>query len=189
MVGTPEYSSWRGMIERCENPNHRQFKDYGGRGVTVCPEWRQSFTAFVRDMGPRPAGCSVERRKNHLGYTQENCYWSSRKEQARNKRNNRLLTAKGQTKTLAEWSEETGLHYVTIVTRIDRHKWPVEKALTTPKGSVHAGSKLITHNGRTMTITDWAKELKTSRSALAYRFKTMSVEEALTKPILRRRKR
>lgn len=180
---TPEYHSWRGMIERCENPKSTQYKDYGARGITVCPRWRNSFLAFLEDMGPRPAQTMLERRKNMQGYEPDNCCWATRKEQARNKRNNRLLTAQGATRTLAEWSEITGLHFTTILTRIGRGGWDIEKALTTPAGTQRKNRRWLTLGERTQPLTAWAKELGTSRTSIISRLERgMSVEEALTQP-------
>jgi len=129
-VGTPEYNSWRGMIERCENKNHEQYADYGGRGVTVCKKWRESFPTFLKDMGKRPPESSIERRENDKPYSPKNCFWATRKQQARNKRNNYLITAFGRTQTLAAWAEETGIKAHTLRTRIKRDGWPVEIALS-----------------------------------------------------------
>lgn len=84
---SPEYKIWAGMIRRCENPHEKCFKNYGARGITVCAEWRDSFEAFYRDMGPRPAPhLTLERKKNHLGYFKDNCVWATKKEQAHNTR-------------------------------------------------------------------------------------------------------
>lgn len=188
MVNTPEYNSWRAMIERCTNQNHSQYRDYGERGITVCDRWRFSFLSFLEDMGPRPPGTFIERKENSRGYCPDNCRWTTRVEQGRNKRNNRLLTCRGETKTLAEWVELTGLGSSVILTRINRQKWSVEKAITTPSGASHASHRFVSYAGRTQTLTEWAKELGISRTGLADRLKRFSLEDAMTRPVRQRRR-
>jgi len=80
------------MIQRCENENHDEYDNYGGDGVTIDPEWRTSFASFVRDMGKRPAGMTIDRIDPFGSYTPENCKWGNPKEQAANRRKNRLPT-------------------------------------------------------------------------------------------------
>ena len=84
---SPEYVSWQSMINRCENPKVKNYDIYGGNGVKVCARWRNSFEAFLADMGPRPSGKSIDRWPNPAGdYEVGNCRWASPKEQAANKR-------------------------------------------------------------------------------------------------------
>lgn len=83
--GTRAYKSWGHMMARCYNENNKKYKDYGARGITVCPEWHD-VELFVRDMGERPAGTSLERVNNSLGYSKENCIWANAVVQARNRR-------------------------------------------------------------------------------------------------------
>ena len=82
---TGEYSSWRSMIRRCESPTCASYKYYGGRGITVCDEWKE-LSNFCRDMGPRPPGTSIDRINNDLGYFKENCRWADQKTQNLNRR-------------------------------------------------------------------------------------------------------
>jgi hypothetical protein len=82
----PEYSAWQHMRERCSIPTTAQFKDYGGRGISVCSEWQASFAAFYKDMGPRPEGTSLDRRDNNGNYTPANCRWATVEQQHINKR-------------------------------------------------------------------------------------------------------
>jgi hypothetical protein len=85
------YTSWRKMIERCTNKNRPQYKDYGGRGITVCEPWRQSFRQFLHDMGRRPERRTLDRRDNNKGYCLENCRWATKKEQALGRRKRRAV--------------------------------------------------------------------------------------------------
>jgi hypothetical protein len=87
---TPEYQSWRGMRERCLNPNHSSWSRYGGRGIKVCDSWLHSFETFLADMGPRPIGHSLDRIDWNAGYSAANCRWADTKTQARNKESFRL---------------------------------------------------------------------------------------------------
>lgn len=91
------YDTWREMRSRCNNPNHRYYINYGGRGITICPEW-EDFWVFLTDMGDRPDGLTLDRVNNELGYSAQNCKWSTRKEQTKNRRPTRphcKPTAKG----------------------------------------------------------------------------------------------
>jgi hypothetical protein len=94
----PEYSVWIMAKQRCHNPKNRQYKDYGGRGITMCARWRKSFAAFLHDVGPRPhPHLSIERRDNDAGYTPENCYWATRQQQRANQRPRRAYIRKDLT--------------------------------------------------------------------------------------------
>lgn len=88
LTDTPEHKAWMGMRARCYNPNHQSYKNYGGRGITVCDRWRDSFHSFLEDMGPRPADhLSLDRRDNDRGYEPGNCRWATDLQQNRNRRN------------------------------------------------------------------------------------------------------
>lgn len=118
-VGTPTYSSWRGMIVRCEQPSQRAYPNYGGRGIRVCERWRGSFDAFLMDMGPRPEGCTLDRIDVNGNYEASNCRWATPKEQSANKRAPiGSLTAHGKTQSAMDWAAETGLSFSVIYKRL-----------------------------------------------------------------------
>ncbi len=125
---TKLYDVWTKIIARCENQKDKAYPWYGGRGVSVCSRWRNSFTDFAEDMGEKPTPRhTVERVDTNGNYCPENCVWATYKQQARNTRRNHLLTCLGETKCIAEWAEITGIKYSVIHDRISRG-WPPEKA-------------------------------------------------------------
>ena len=127
-----EYQRWTGMMTRCFNPKTKAFPRYGGRGITVSPEWR-SFEAFLADIGPLPSrDHSIERIDNDGPYSPTNCRWATRAEQALNTSSNRMLDFNGEQKPLAEWARWAGLSPDALWARIEKLHWPVAKALTTP---------------------------------------------------------
>ena len=131
MYRTRVYGIWQGMIQRCLNPAHDQYHNYGGRGITVSQEWR-SFENFYRDMGHPPSDDhSLERRNGEIGYQADNCVWATCLEQQNNRRNNVLLTFNGKTQTISQWARELGLSKNTIQTRVAKG-WTTERALSQP---------------------------------------------------------
>lgn len=139
---TPEYEAWASMLKRCRNPKNSQYSNYGGRGITVCPEW-SDFTRFLADVGPRPQQGrrhSLERINNELGYFAGNVKWATAAEQHRNKRSNVYLTAFGETLTISDWAERIGMSGFGLHHRIT-HGWPLERALTQPSLRPRGGRK------------------------------------------------
>jgi hypothetical protein len=131
--GTNEYQIWKQMIKRCHNPNDPTYPYYGGRGIIVCSRWRHSFVNFITDMGRRPSlNHSIDRLKGHLSYSPDNCKWSTKKEQVRNRSNSRYIEIGGQLRLLAELADEHGLHTSVLWKRLYHHGWPLEEALNTP---------------------------------------------------------
>lgn len=126
---TPEYRAWNAAKKRCSGPSYR---NYHGRGLTVCDRWRDSFENFLADMGPRPDGCSLDRIDNERGYEPGNCRWADRETQANNRRTNRLLTLDGRTQTITDWARELGLTYSGLRNRI-RYGWTMERVLSQAK--------------------------------------------------------
>lgn len=129
---TKIYNIWHGMRERCNNKKHKNYKHYGGRGIKVCDEWNNSLDKFCEwaMANGYQEGLTIDRIDVNGNYEPSNCRWATMKEQNRNRRNNRYLTYNGKRKTMAEWSEITGLKDSTIQYRLDKIGWPVEKALT-----------------------------------------------------------
>lgn len=125
------YSSWAAMLFRCLNPKSSAYKNYGGRGITVCDRWLD-VENFIADMGERPAGLSLERKDVNQGYCKDNCVWADAKAQARNRRSTNLVTFRGKNATLTEHCEDAGLRYDTVNYRLTKMGWSLEKALTTP---------------------------------------------------------
>lgn len=114
-----EYRTWGSMRSRCLNSGHKQYANYGGRGITICQRWLDSFQAFFDDMGSRPSKAhSIDRIDNSKGYSPENCRWATRKEQNRNKRGNVLLTIKGRTMPISGWVEESPVCGATVHRRL-----------------------------------------------------------------------
>ena len=187
LTDSPEYSTWANMLTRCQNPNHKDWKLYGGKGVTVCPEW-QSFDRFYTDMGPKPQpGLTLDRIDSGLGYSPGNCRWATPRQQARNISTNRILTHEGQTMCSAEWAEQTGINPRTISQRLARG-WPVGRVLTTPVGGFRANNRLVTYNGTTLNIATWSKRTGIDHSTLEKRLNAgWSVERALTMPVRHKR--
>lgn len=129
---TPERAVWQSLKNRCHNPNDRGYRNYGGRGIQVCDEWRESFMAFFEHVGPRPSTeHSLDRIDNNGNYEPGNVRWVTRTEQNRNTRRTRFLTYDGLTLCVRGWEEYLGFNEGTLQGRLDRN-WPVEEALSTP---------------------------------------------------------
>lgn len=128
------YDVWIDMRRRCYNPKDQSFPYYGGRGITVCSAWLESYSEF-RDWALSSgyqAGLTLDRKDTDGNYAPENCRWATRKEQNFNKRNNHRLEFGGRNLTLAEWEAVTGLPQRLIRCRVVELGWPIEKALTEP---------------------------------------------------------
>jgi hypothetical protein len=128
---TPTWKTWQSMRQRCSNPEDSSYQRYGGRGISVCERWDSSYENFVTDMGKRPRGKTIERKNNNGNYEPDNCVWATGVEQGSNKRNNRLLTFKGETHTVAEWTRRLGGKRSALKQRL-RNGWSVEEALSMP---------------------------------------------------------
>lgn len=131
MSGTPIYTKWVSMKDRCMNPLNSEYSLYGGRGIKICTEWVNSFENFYEwamNSGYSD-GLTIDRINNNGNYEPANCRWTDLKTQANNTRRNHYLTYKGETKTLAEWAEIMKINYSTLKARINTYHWTVERAL------------------------------------------------------------
>lgn len=127
---TAEKNVYTMMLQRCYNPNHNGYPDYGGRGIVVCDRWlgETGLENFYADMGPRPKGHKLDRIDNDGPYSPENCRWATEAQQQRNTSRNVNLTWNGRTMCAKDWAKELGIGYMTLMYRVK--KWGVERAMT-----------------------------------------------------------
>lgn len=123
LVHTGAYQSWQAMKSRCTNPNQKAYKRYGGAGLSFEKSW-ELFENFVKDMGERPSGMTLDRIDNLKGYSKENCRWATVNEQNRNTKQNVFITHNGKTMCMKDWANETGIPYPTIQYRVSQNKTP-----------------------------------------------------------------
>lgn len=129
-VGTPTYETWRGMKDRCRNPRHRAFRNYGGRGIIICERWH-IFENFLADMGERPPGRTLDRIDNNGNYEPSNCRWATREQQINNRSMSRYIEFNGERLTISEWAKRLNIRIGAMIYRL-RH-WPIERAMTEAK--------------------------------------------------------
>lgn len=136
MTGSREYRAWSHAKARCFNPKTTHYRRYGGRGITMCKRWRNSFEAFFQDMGYCPNGFELDRINNNGNYEPENCRWTTRAIQIRNTSATVRITHEGETLTLLEWSEKTGIPIKVLRRRRNRnHLKPPQLFDPWPKGN------------------------------------------------------
>jgi hypothetical protein len=156
-----EYRAWCHIKTRCYNQKDKRYPQYGGRGITVCQRWLDSFEAFLSDMGLRPSSKhSINRIDNDGNYEKHKetgelqCHWATKKEQARNTSTTREVKFRGRTMALAEAAELAGISYALAHMRLDRG-WDIERALCAPK----------TPFGRRARLSDQEQILRQARKA------------------------
>ena len=134
MSGTRLYRIWQAMIKRCYSPNYERYNDYGGRGITVCNEWKNGFQAFCDwAMANGYANdLTIDRKDVNGNYEPSNCRWTTYKVQGGNTRRVHFITYDGETHSMTEWAKIKGIKYSTLANRINMYHWDVERALTTP---------------------------------------------------------
>lgn len=132
----PLYDVWRNMKARCYYRGWPQFKDWGGRGIRVCLQWRHDYPAFKSWalVNGYEAGLTLDRIDNDGNYEPDNCRWVEHRVNCRNRRTKRLVTAFGETKSLAEWVDDPKceVQYTTLFYRLFRHGWLPEQAIVSP---------------------------------------------------------
>ncbi len=184
MTGSRIYSTWQNMIRRCTDPNNKSYLDYGARGITVCDRWKE-FENFYQDMGEPPdPKFTLDRIDNNSPYSPENCRWASREQQARNTRANHFISWDGQTKTVAEWAEDSSLKSLGISASLLSHRlrkgWDVASAMKTPS----LPGKMITYQGETLTMMDWSRKLGAKANVVSKRIRQgWSIEKAISVPL------
>jgi hypothetical protein len=122
MFGTSTYHVWIGMKERCCNPQNCNYHNYGLRGITVCKKWKASFQEFLKDMGVKPYGLSLERINNNKGYSPANCKWATTKEQSYNRRTNVYIEHNGDKMILIDWARRLNTGATSIKQMLRRGK-------------------------------------------------------------------
>jgi hypothetical protein len=118
--------TWVAIRQRCNNPNHPRFKDWGGRGIRICKRW-DKFENFLADMGEKPPGLTIERKRNSGNYTPTNCVWATHLTQMNNRRDNWVVTYRGQTMNVMAWSRKLGINHLTLRWRLGKG-WPINRA-------------------------------------------------------------
>lgn len=131
MKQTPEYRTWQSMLNRCRNPNVDSFENYGGRGITVCNRWVDSFDAFLEDMGVRPQGTSIDRIDPNGNYDTGNCRWATTDEQATNKRDSLYLEVDGIRMHAKKWAAIAGIS-VQVIYKRKSAGWSDKDTLSKP---------------------------------------------------------
>lgn len=186
-------NAWVNIRQRCYNQNHPNYKKYGAKGISVCEQW-QRFDNFAHDMGAPPSLDHTIDRINPLGnYEKSNCRWATQKTQQNNRTNNHRYEYDGKNLTLIEWSDHTGIPRKTLFNRLQRG-WSIKKTLTEKsiKGRNQSYEKnLVTFNGKSQTIKEWADELGIKQGTLQDRLNRYKwpLERALTSEIIKGRPR
>lgn len=201
MTNDITYTSWRAMVSRCNNPNDKSYKYYGGAGVSVIPKWL-NFSEFLSDMGARPSkGHTIDRIDPAGDYCVENCRWVTRKTQSRNTKRAITVEHNGETKTLADWCDYYKVGYHLVYDRLFVLGWGIADALQIPadirnrpkvrglenkkqaKKAYSHRTRLLTWDGETLSVADWSSRLNWSQDVIRGRLKLgWSTERIFTTP-------
>jgi hypothetical protein len=164
---SPEYMAWRSCRERCNNPNIPGYRNYGGRGITICDRWLNSFENFYADMGPRPSPKhSLDRIDNDGNYEPGNCRWATTKQQSRNRRNNIIVTYDGDDMCLRDFANLVGKNPNLLTKRVKKGAASIVEAASEP---TRERFRFLTYNGVTRNVTEWARHIGITSDALLQR--------------------
>lgn len=184
-----ELGAWRVMRYRCLSPTHKDFRHYGGKLITICPEWLQSFTNFLADLGPAPSQTYwLGRLDVTKGYCPENCHWTTHDPQIRRRTCTRMVTFNGQELTLSELARKVGVDFVTLSRRLSNYQCNLTEA-TTLNRLTRKNEQMLTHQGVTLRLAQWASAIGISRVRLWSRLKQgWTTDHALTEPVRKQAK-
>jgi len=171
------YGTWKAMIDRCYNPDSKDFKDYGGRGIQVCDEWRD-LAGFVAGMGPKEKGQSIDRLDENGDYEPGNCRWTDALGQGEHKRNNAIITRLGSQRHIASVWREAGIKESTFYNRLNAGMTPDEAASLPVRK--HNATAVI--EGQERTLVEWAKIAGVDSATMRNRVKAGIVGKALLAP-------
>lgn len=175
-----EYHSWENIIQRCTNPKNTYYSRYGGRGIKICDRWRNSFDAFLEDMGRAPTkNHTVGRLDNEGDYEPGNCEWQTRKVQQNNRSNTHYIEVDGKQVSRGELAESMGLTISQLVTRM-KHNWTAEEMKSTP---VKPHWRHLTFNGKSQSMSDWSRELGISLQTISTRLRRGATDEEALQPV------
>lgn len=181
---TATYATWSSMKQRCDNPNNESYPRYGGRGISYSREWTK-FERFLKDMGECPEKMTLERLDTDGDYSKANCIWASRKAQARNRRENRMLEYQGESRCLARWASRFGLSQSALFSRLKRG-WSVKKSLEIPLRQMRQSEKLdVSYKGESKPLKEWAEILGLPYGTLWHRIRhrEWSIVRAFETPV------
>lgn len=168
MTNSSLYVVWCDMKDRCYNTNNKEYKNYGGRGITICNEWKENFESFYewsmkngykeeKSKSGRNI-LTIDRINNDGNYCPENCRWIKQKEQMKNTSKNNYIEYNGERKTLTDWAREYGIHRRTLSSRITTLGYTFEEAIN-KKDGIAKNSVVISHNGKDMSLSQYAREV------------------------------
>jgi hypothetical protein len=188
VIGNVSYVMWQSVVQRCCNPRYSEYHRYGGRGISVCAAWRESFERFATDLvaeiGPRPDGHQIDRVDNDRGYEPGNVRWATPKENGNNRSNSIRITYDGETLTASQWAERVGGPTGPQIARRIAIGWSAEEAITKPP---EAPAEELEIDGERMPIANWSKRTGRNKSTIRARLRAgMSPKDAVFGELSRR---